>query len=101
MNGRLACLVLAGGAIAASGLAVASTASAAFLGPTGGSPSRTAPGTVDSNYDIFAIDPNGQNRVLLAGGSDDEDGPSYSADGEKIVFTRYDAGQPVTGRSGS
>ena len=97
MNGRLACLVLAGGAIAASGLAVASTASAAFPGSNGriAFVNLSGPG---SSQDIYAFSPTGTDRARLTDTPDDDAFPSYSADGERIVFSRSVAGDAGFGQ---
>ena len=72
-----------------AGLIVAPGALAAFPGTNGKIAFAESAGTPGASYDIFAVDPNGANRVQLTATADDEYAPSYSADGEKIVFSRY------------
>ena len=78
-------------AAGAAALVMAGSVFAAFPGTNGRVAYSQFPGP-GTNEDIFAVDANGQNRVLLAGGPDDEEDPSYSADGEKVAFARFDAG---------
>ena len=90
MTRRFAFVAAICGAVAAA-LVMAGSAFAAFPGTNGRVAYAQFPGP-GTNEDIFAVDANGQNRVLLAGGPDDEEDPSYSADGEKIAFARFDTG---------
>jgi TolB protein len=50
--------------------------------------------TAPANGDIFVIDPTGLNPTSLTSTADDDDEPSYSADGERIVFSRRPASGP-------
>src|SRR6266511_3479064 len=75
----------AGALIVAGG---AGGALAAFPGTNGKIAFVHNPATSGSNRDIFTMDPDGQNRIQLTNAPDDDFDPSYSADGEKIVFAR-------------
>ena len=92
MTRRFAVVAAICGAVAAA-LVMAGSAFAAFPGANGRIAWTHDTGAPDSTPDIFAADPNGQNRVQLTSGADDDDFPAYSADGEKIAFARY----PATG----
>src|SRR6266511_4290284 len=45
-----------------------------------------------SNIDIFAMDPTGLNKMALTSTADDDFDPTWSADGEKVAFSRYAPG---------
>jgi Tol biopolymer transport system component len=75
-------------ATAAGALSVAGNAPAAFPGANGKIAFTHDPGTTGSNEDIFTIDPTGQNLTPLTSGPENDFEPSYSADGERIVFSR-------------
>ncbi len=69
-------------------LALASSAAAAFPGTNGQIAfERQLPGG-GGITDIFAIGPQGENPTVLAANPDNDLQPSYSADGERIVFAR-------------
>ena len=79
-------MVAAIGAMAV-GLLTAGSASAAFPGTNGRIAFVNDPGTAGSNSDIFAIDPTGANPTQLTTDPGFDFDPSYSPDGEKILFT--------------
>ena len=66
---------------------------AAFPGANGQIAVVHLSGAPGSSQDLFAIDPTGQNRTPLTSTPEDDAFPSYSADGERIVFSR---GPPQT-----
>jgi Tol biopolymer transport system component len=72
----------------AGALLVAGGALAAFPGANGKIAFTHDPGTAGSSGDIFTIDPTGQNLTPLTSGPENDVEPSYSADGERIVFSR-------------
>jgi Tol biopolymer transport system component len=88
----LVCLALAGTLVMAGG------ALAAFPGTNGKIAFVHDPGTASSNTDIVTMDPTGQNRTPLTSTPDDDYDPSWSADGERIVFSRYPTGSPSYGQ---
>jgi dipeptidyl aminopeptidase/acylaminoacyl peptidase len=92
MNGRLGMVVVTGCAAAAS-LLMVGTAVAAFPG-TNGKIAFVHLDTIDAPGDILAIDPDGQNLTPLTSSADDDNDPSYSPDGERIVFSRIPAPGP-------
>jgi len=74
--------------VALVGLVAASGALAAFPGTNGKIAFGHDEGTAGSSFDIFSMDPNGQNRMQLTSGPEDDAEPSWSANGEKILFRR-------------
>lgn len=87
MSRGFTCIVLSCGALAA-GLLMAAGASAAFPGTNGKIAFVNWTGAPGSSLDIVAFDATGQNRVQLTNSPEDDAFPSYSADGERIVFSR-------------
>ena len=82
--------VLAGVLCACAAAMIAATSAfAAFPGANGKIAFEESTGATGATFHIFAIDPNGANRVQLTSGTGDDYAPSYSADGEKIAFVRY------------
>ena len=73
-------------------LAVASAATAAFPGANGRIAFVHDPGTVGTNTDIFTMDQAGHDRMRLTAAAEDDFDPAWSADGERIVFSRYTLG---------
>jgi dipeptidyl aminopeptidase/acylaminoacyl peptidase len=70
----------------------ASTASAAFPGTNGRIAHTHFVDGPGATGDIFAMDFTGGNRVPLTTGPTDDFDPSFSADGEKIAFSRIPPG---------
>jgi Tol biopolymer transport system component len=64
------------------------TASASFPGTNGEIAFGLDSGAPDQQDDIFTIGPMGQDPAPLTSGPDQDGHPSYSADGERIVFSR-------------
>ena len=73
---------------AAACLLSASSALAAFPGANGKIAFGLDSGAPPQADDIFTIDPTGQGATPLTSGPDEDGHPSYSADGERIVFAR-------------
>ncbi len=80
--------------VTAGAMLAATAAFAAFPGANGKIAFTHHPNVSGSSSDIFSIDPNGANRTQLTNTGDDDHDPSYSADGERIAFSRYPAGGP-------
>jgi Tol biopolymer transport system component len=76
-------------ATAAGALLVAGGALGAFPGTNGKIAFTHDTGDPGSVGDIFAMTATGQNPVPLTSGPDYDQGPSYSADGERIAFNRF------------
>src|SRR6266511_3594765 len=74
-------------AAALGALLTAGSALAAFPGTNGKIAYIHQPGS--SNIDIFAMDPTGLNKMPLTSTADDDFDPTWSADGEKVAFSRY------------
>ena len=88
MSSRLRALAAACAAAAIGAALLAASASAAFPGTNGKIAFAHDPGP-GPNTGIFTIDPNGQNQATLLDPPEYNDfQPSYSADGEKVVFAR-------------
>ncbi|HYU61420.1 MAG TPA: hypothetical protein VEK39_11720 [Solirubrobacterales bacterium] len=77
-------------AAALGALLTAGSALAAFPGTNGKIAYIHQPGS--SNIDIFAMDPTGLNKMALTSTADDDFDPTWSADGEKVAFSRYAPG---------
>jgi Tol biopolymer transport system component len=90
------CIVAACVAVAAT-LLMAGGAFAAFPGSNGQIAAVHLSGAPGSSQDIFAFGPGGGQRVQLTDTADDDAFPSYSADGERIVFSRGPAGSEGNG----
>ena len=87
MRGRMA-IATATFLAGATGLIAATDAAASFPGTNGKIAFSNHPGTNEGNSDIYTMDPTGQNRTQLTTAAEDDYDPSYSADGERIVFVR-------------
>jgi Tol biopolymer transport system component len=96
MSKRFEIVVMACCATAVGALLMAGAAFAAFPGTNGKIAFVHLPGSASS--DIFAMDPTGLNRTPLTSTPDDDYTPSWSADGEKIAFSRYPPGSPSYGQ---
>src|SRR5512132_2446043 len=78
-------------------LLMAGSAFAAFLGSNGQIAAVHLSGAPGSSQDIFAFSPGEEKRIQLTDTADDDAFPSYSADGERIVFSRGPAGSEGNG----
>ena len=88
MSSRLRALAAACAAVAIGAALIAGSASAAFPGTNGKIAFAHDPGP-GPNTGIFSIDPSGQNQATLIDPPEYNDfNPSYSADGERVVFAR-------------
>jgi Tol biopolymer transport system component len=83
--------------VVAATLLMAGSAFAAFPGSNGQIAAVHLSGAPGSNQDIFAFGPGGEQRIQLTDTADDDAFPSYSADGERIVFSRGPDGSEGNG----
>jgi Tol biopolymer transport system component len=88
MRNRLSPMFAACALGGTAALILAGSAAAAFPGANGKIAFAHQPGAA-YEFDIFTMDPNGQNPTPLTSGPDVDLDPYYSGNGEKIAFSRW------------